>query len=72
MADPEFERDRRLTRLDTHLRKIYELACRGNIPAARVVIDDDLGSDLDWIQQAFDELWAEGDVTATPGSDHPS
>jgi hypothetical protein len=43
--------------LRTHLLKVCELAVRGNIPAARYLMDDAL-SDLDEIQRLMDELEA--------------
>ncbi len=43
-------------RLRMHLRKVAELAGRGNIPAARMIADDDVISDLDDIQHLLDLL----------------
>ena len=40
-------------RLRVHLSKVRELAAGGNVPAARMVMDDVM-SDLDDIQQAVD------------------
>jgi hypothetical protein len=45
-------------RLWVHLQKVAELAGRGNIPAARVIADDDVKSDLDDIEGLQSELEA--------------
>ena len=42
------------TRLRIHLRTVRELALRGNIPAARMLVDDVM-RDLDDIQRLIDE-----------------
>jgi hypothetical protein len=54
MPDPECERDRRLSRLGSHHRKMYDLACQGDIIAARMVWSD-IANDLDDIQQLLDD-----------------
>lgn len=47
-------------RLQVHLQKAAEVAGRGNIALARMILDDDAMSDLDDIEQLQDALEASG------------